>query len=68
MERVCFQVELAHWFYEDFSRAKDTTLPKLSMEEFTQLSMRCVSFPPTISFYSDFVRALPWQCSSIVLF
>lgn len=39
MERICFQVELAHWFYEDFHRAKDSTLPKMSMEEFTQVSI-----------------------------
>ena len=37
MIRLCFQIELAHWFYLDFFRAGDSTLPDCKMREFTKL-------------------------------
>uniref|UniRef100_H2ZAC7 m7GpppN-mRNA hydrolase n=1 Tax=Ciona savignyi TaxID=51511 RepID=H2ZAC7_CIOSA len=37
MVRLCFQIELAHWFYLDFFRAEDSRLPDCRMREFTKL-------------------------------
>jgi hypothetical protein len=28
LDRICFQIELAHWFYEDFYREHNLSLPK----------------------------------------
>eukprot|EP00164_Ancoracysta_twista_P022480 GFYU01041416.1.p1 GENE.GFYU01041416.1~~GFYU01041416.1.p1 ORF type:complete len:247 (-),score=45.82 GFYU01041416.1:198-938(-) len=33
-ERLCFQIEQAHWFYDDFYREENTKLPAMSMKEF----------------------------------
>jgi mRNA-decapping enzyme subunit 2 len=33
--RICFQVEEAQWFYEDFIRPLDPQLPSMSLREFT---------------------------------
>ncbi|KAI6136628.1 hypothetical protein F5141DRAFT_1208952 [Pisolithus sp. B1] len=30
LERICFQVEQAHWFYEDFVREQNPKFPSLS--------------------------------------
>ncbi|KAK9453192.1 Dcp2, box A domain-containing protein [Dipodascopsis uninucleata] len=35
VERVCFQVEEAHWYYEDFIREQNPQLPSLSLRMFT---------------------------------
>ncbi|KAK9471505.1 DCP2-domain-containing protein, partial [Dipodascopsis tothii] len=35
VERVCFQVEEAHWFYEDFIREQNPQLPSLSLRAFS---------------------------------
>lgn len=32
--RICFQVEEAHWFYEDFIRVLDPSLPHMALKEF----------------------------------
>jgi len=32
--RICFQVEEAQWFYEDFIRPQDPTLPSMSLRSF----------------------------------
>lgn len=34
MERICFQVEEAQWFYEDFIRPLDPSLPSMSLRQF----------------------------------
>ena len=34
MERICFQVEEAQWFYEDFVRPLDPNLPSLTLRQF----------------------------------
>lgn len=34
VERICFQVEEAQWFYEDFIRPLDPNLPSLSLRNF----------------------------------
>jgi hypothetical protein len=33
-DRIGFQVELAHWFYLDFYREEDPSLPNLHLKEF----------------------------------
>ena len=35
VERVCFQVEEAQWFYEDFIRPLDPSLPSLPLRAFS---------------------------------
>uniref|UniRef100_UPI00359023E9 m7GpppN-mRNA hydrolase-like n=1 Tax=Myxine glutinosa TaxID=7769 RepID=UPI00359023E9 len=34
--RLCFQVEAAHWFYLDFWRAQEPTLPQLGLRDFAR--------------------------------
>ncbi|XP_032835791.2 m7GpppN-mRNA hydrolase isoform X2 [Petromyzon marinus] len=34
--RLCFQIELAHWFYLDFTREGDPSLPLLSLTDFAR--------------------------------
>jgi mRNA-decapping enzyme subunit 2 len=36
-ERICFQIEEAQWFYEDFIRPLDPTLPSLNLRKFCDL-------------------------------
>ncbi|KAH8100705.1 pyrophosphatase DCP2 [Cristinia sonorae] len=35
LERVCFQVEQAHWYYEDFIREEDPSLPTMTLKKFS---------------------------------
>eukprot|EP01103_Thecamoeba_quadrilineata_P016683 TRINITY_DN5637_c0_g1_i2.p1 TRINITY_DN5637_c0_g1~~TRINITY_DN5637_c0_g1_i2.p1 ORF type:complete len:332 (+),score=43.18 TRINITY_DN5637_c0_g1_i2:58-1053(+) len=35
-ERICFQIEQAHWFYEDFHREINHRLPSFSLKEFAR--------------------------------
>jgi len=37
IERICFQIEQAHWFYEDFLRESNTSLPSYSLKTFSHL-------------------------------
>lgn len=37
MIRFCFQIELAHWFYLDFFRPENSSLPDCRMREFAKL-------------------------------
>ncbi|TFK57069.1 DCP2-domain-containing protein [Heliocybe sulcata] len=37
LERVCFQVEQAHWFYEDFIREENPKFPSLALKKFSAL-------------------------------
>ena len=37
VERICFQVEEAQWFYEDFVRPLDPQLPSLNLRQFCLL-------------------------------
>ncbi|TPX61252.1 hypothetical protein SpCBS45565_g07310 [Spizellomyces sp. 'palustris'] len=34
VERICFQIEQAHWFYEDFVREENPRLPSFSLKNF----------------------------------
>ena len=36
-ERICFQIEEAQWFYEDFIRPTDPDLPSLNLRNFTAI-------------------------------
>lgn len=35
IQRICFQVEQAHWFYEDFLRPLNASLPSLNLRRFS---------------------------------
>ena len=37
IQRVCFQIEQAHWFYEDFIREVHPKLPSLSLKHFSKI-------------------------------
>ncbi|KZT44377.1 DCP2-domain-containing protein [Sistotremastrum suecicum HHB10207 ss-3] len=37
IERVCFQVEQAHWYYEDFVRESNPRLPSLPLKKFSAM-------------------------------
>lgn len=49
MERICFQVEEAQWFYEDFIRPLDPTLPSMSLRTFC---LRIFQHCPLLSTFS----------------
>jgi len=44
-ERFCFQLEGAHWFYEDFYRQANLELPKLTFEKFSVLIFQHLKLP-----------------------
>lgn len=47
VERICFQVEEAQWYYEDFVRPLDPTLPSLNLRQFCLLIFqRCPLLAP----------------------
>ncbi|CAG8500581.1 5284_t:CDS:2 [Acaulospora morrowiae] len=35
IERICFQIEQAHWFYEDFVREQNPNLPSFNLKNFS---------------------------------
>ncbi|KAK7058974.1 mRNA-decapping enzyme subunit 2 [Paramarasmius palmivorus] len=37
LERICFQVEQAHWFYEDFVREANPKFPSLPLKKFSAM-------------------------------
>lgn len=50
MERMCFQIEEAQWFYEDFIRPLDPTLPQMNLAVFAN---RILRHCPLTTGYSD---------------
>lgn len=36
-ERICFQIEQAHWYYEDFVRPQAGHLPSYNLRKFTDI-------------------------------
>lgn len=54
VERICFQVEEAQWFYEDFVRPLDPALPSLSLKAF---AMRIFQHCPLMSQWSEYHHA-----------
>ncbi|KAF2398572.1 DCP2-domain-containing protein [Trichodelitschia bisporula] len=54
VERICFQIEEAQWFYEDFVRPLDPTLPSLNLRQFCSLIFQhCVLLSPLASMSSE---------------
>ncbi|KAI9713109.1 MAG: mRNA-decapping enzyme subunit 2 [Bogoriella megaspora] len=51
VERICFQVEEAQWFYEDFIRPLDPTLPSLTLRNFC---LRIFQHCPLLSQFSEY--------------
>jgi mRNA-decapping enzyme subunit 2 len=51
VERICFQVEEAQWFYEDFIRPLDPALPSLNLKTF---AMRIFQHCPLMSQWSHY--------------
>ncbi|GJJ09475.1 hypothetical protein Clacol_003698 [Clathrus columnatus] len=37
VERVCFQIEQAHWYYEDFIREEKPSFPSLPLKKFSEI-------------------------------
>ena len=54
VERICFQVEEAQWFYEDFIRPLDPDLPSLNLRNFCLLIFQHC---PMLSTYSSYDHA-----------
>jgi mRNA-decapping enzyme subunit 2 len=54
VERICFQIEEAQWFYEDFIRPLDARLPSLSLRKFCALIF---AYCPLLSKFADFHEA-----------
>lgn len=50
VERICFQVEEAQWYYEDFIRPLDPDLPSLNLKTFC---LRIFQHCPLLSQYSE---------------
>ncbi|TVY50880.1 mRNA decapping complex subunit 2 [Lachnellula cervina] len=48
--RICFQVEEAQWYYEDFIRALDPSLPSMSLRNFC---LRIFAHCPLLSSFSQ---------------
>ncbi|KAF2225911.1 Dcp2, box A domain-containing protein, partial [Elsinoe ampelina] len=48
--RICFQIEEAQWFYEDFIRPIDPTLPSMNLKQF---SLKILGHCPLTSSFSD---------------
>ncbi|KAL4802056.1 Dcp2, box A domain-containing protein, partial [Aspergillus unguis] len=51
VERICFQVEEAQWFYEDFIRPLDPALPSLSLKAF---ALRIFQHCPLMASWSHY--------------
>ncbi|KAJ5315406.1 hypothetical protein N7476_005713 [Penicillium atrosanguineum] len=51
VERICFQVEEAQWFYEDFIRPLDPALPSLTLKSF---AMKIFRHCPLMSNWSEY--------------
>ncbi|KIJ45581.1 hypothetical protein M422DRAFT_166723 [Sphaerobolus stellatus SS14] len=42
VERVCFQIEQAHWYYEDFIREEKPSFPSYSLKKFSEILFHAV--------------------------
>jgi mRNA-decapping enzyme subunit 2 len=54
VERICFQVEEAQWFYEDFIRPLDPSLPSMPLRTFC---LRIFQHCPLLSSFSEYHHA-----------
>ncbi|KAJ5563454.1 mRNA decapping protein 2 Box A [Penicillium sp. DV-2018c] len=58
VERICFQVEEAQWFYEDFIRPLDPGLPSMNLKTF---AMRIFQHCPLMSSWSHYHHLAAFQ-------
>lgn len=59
VERICFQIEEAQWFYEDFIRPLDpNNLPSMHLRKFSQLMFQHC---PLFSAYSEQLHQLAYE-------
>ncbi|KAL8712129.1 MAG: hypothetical protein Q9220_003563 [cf. Caloplaca sp. 1 TL-2023] len=58
VERICFQVEEAQWYYEDFIRPLDPDLPSLNLRNFC---LRIFQHCPILSDYSPYHHATAFE-------
>ena len=59
VERICFQIEEAQWFYEDFIRPLDPTrLPSMHLRKFSQLMFQHC---PLFSAYSEALHTQAYE-------
>lgn len=58
VERICFQVEEAQWFYEDFIRPLDPALPSMNLKTF---AMRIFQHCPLMSSWSHYHHLAAFQ-------
>ncbi|KAL9002567.1 MAG: hypothetical protein Q9188_004513 [Gyalolechia gomerana] len=58
VERICFQVEEAQWYYEDFIRPLDPELPSLSLRNFC---LRIFQHCPLLSEFSPYHHATAFE-------
>ena len=63
MIRLMFQVELAHWFYIDFHRVEDPSLPEMRLPQFSGNP-----FLVTISIYNGRPKWSNWPILFSALF
>jgi mRNA-decapping enzyme subunit 2 len=54
VERIIFQIEEGHWYYEDFIRPLDPTLPSLTLRNFCSLIFQHC---PLLSQFSEYTSA-----------
>ncbi|KAL8930057.1 MAG: hypothetical protein Q9172_000142 [Xanthocarpia lactea] len=58
VERICFQVEEAQWYYEDFIRPLDPDLPSLNLRNFC---LRIFQHCPLLSEFSPYHHATAFE-------
>ena len=58
VERICFQIEEAQWFYEDFIRPLDPGLPSLSLKAF---ALRIFQHCPLMSQWTSYHRNIAFS-------
>ncbi|KAL8717864.1 MAG: hypothetical protein Q9225_004933 [Loekoesia sp. 1 TL-2023] len=58
VERICFQVEEAQWYYEDFIRPLDPDLPSLNLRNFC---LRIFQHCPLLSEFSPYHHAAAFE-------
>ncbi|KAL8994073.1 MAG: hypothetical protein Q9169_005863 [Polycauliona sp. 2 TL-2023] len=58
VERICFQVEEAQWYYEDFIRPLDPELPSLNLRNFC---LRIFQHCPLLSEFSPYHHATAFE-------
>ena len=58
VERICFQVEEAQWYYEDFIRPLDPDLPSLNLRNFC---LRIFQHCPLLSGFSNYHHSAAFE-------